>query len=980
MKRFLSLFLILVVVSSTIAKNDRQNPEFITTKAGGFYLPGDPIQNSRVVLPNNENPEPRPHRDPIVGDRVQIGDTWYDYQTNGVTGKMIAVDQEGGIQLMWMDGDNNDLATCPRSIKYNFSDDGGETWIYEAEGNPASDQPRGGYGSIWLTNENPGRAVFFFHQGEGDNLFSYCGVDFFYGIGAPINYVLPRYPEHSVIWPQGVVSPENRIHVLANRRDGDMLSYTPGVFNGDYEPAFVENPIQVERSHQGSFRVTQSPVSERAAMIWTYPRKGFDDLGLWEGFLAWQMNNDLHVVWTDDGENWNFDEPRNITNCIPPDPRQEGIASYGDTLRPFQTFDIIFDENDFMHVVFDARLLKVQAIEESEPPIDELNLTKSILYHWSEETDAITPVANGWWDHDLRDEEGQIIRQINPGYWHESTVCRPSLAFAENGDLYCVFNYYPQDDYSVHDYCNGDIAVTVSADNGATWFEPTMVTTTHTPEAEEGESESEAYPSLAHRITDVLHITYELDTEPGSTLTDYPNREEVTSLAQWYYHSVPVDAVERESIYEGPPFHVNLRPIIGEVARERGVPITNEAVQITSTADPNGDRELVSVQLEYVLNGDLDNIAVIDMNNVDENNYAAEIPGQADGIYVWYRIRVADDNEIESLKPESWWYSYVVRPEGGLLIHDIQYRPPEWTATDYSPYKDIEVTVSGIVTTTAEFADLYGGYAIQEADTFWSGVIIRNVVDLAMGDLVTVTGTVRERDEDDPDKWGYMTYIDVEIVDQIGNDDVPEPMDVEIEDLKFSTHAEHLEGMLIRIVNVEIDAIDVRPELEGIYFPIRQEVGEVEHEGWMTTYGLSEEDQEELAIPFFVQGTRISDMTGVFVENQTYAIAPRGINDVGEVSVREQKDFAPARPTLDPAFPNPFNSSTQIGFEIPIADMVNLSVFDLSGRLVSTIMHGEMNAGRHSTSFDAIGLANGVYLLHLETGNTSINQKLVLVK
>lgn len=121
-------------------------------------------------------------------------------------------------------------------------------------------------------------------------------------------------------------------------------------------------------------------------------------------------------------------------------------------------------------------------------------------------------------------------------------------------------------------------------------------------------------------------------------------------------------------------------------------------------------------------------------------------------------------------------------------------------------------------------------------------------------------------------------------------------------------------------------------------------------------------------------------MTGVFVENQTYAIAPRGINDVGEVSVREQKDFAPARPTLDPAFPNPFNSSTQIGFEIPIADMVNLSVFDLSGRLVSTIMHGEMNAGRHSTSFDAIGLANGVYLLHLETGNTSINQKLVLVK
>ena len=39
-----------------------------------------------------------------------------------------------------------------------------------------------------------------------------------------------------------------------------------------------------------------------------------------------------------------------------------------------------------------------------------------------------------------------------------------------------------------------------------------------------------------------------------------------------------------------------------------------------------------------------------------------------------------------------------------------------------------------------------------------------------------------------------------------------------------------------------------------------------------------------------------------------------------------------------------------------------------------------MTAGRYSTSFDAIDLANGVYLLHLETGSTAINQKLVLVK
>jgi len=968
------------MVSSIIAKNDRQNTEFITTKAGGQYYPGDPIQNYPVVLPDNNRQEPRPHRDPIIGERVLIGDTWYDLQTNGCTGKMIAVDHLNGIHVTWMDGENNDLGNGTRSMKYNFSEDGGDTWTFNDEGTPASDLQRGGYGSIWLTNEEDPRAVIFFHQGLGDDLFTYCGVDFLRGIGAFINTSVPPYPDQTAIWAQGVISPQNRIHILYNRRDAEMLSYAPGAFNRDGDPVFGENPIQIERSHQNSYRIAQSSNSERAAMVWTHPRKGFDNLGPWEGFLAWQMNNDLHVVWTDDGNEWNFQEPLNITNCIPPDARQEGVASYGDTLRPFQSFDLIFDENDFLHVVFDARLLKVQAIEESEPPIDELNLSKSMLYHWSEETDEITPVANGWWDHDLRDEEDRIIRQINPGYWHESSVCRPSLAYAENGDLYCVYSYFPEGDYSLSNYSNGDIAVTVSEDNGASWLEPTMIVETPTPEPDVGRSESEMYPTIAYVIDDFLHITYEVDTEPGCPLIDYPNREETASLSFWYYHRVPVDAILRDEIYEGPPFHINLRPIIGDVARELGVPVTNEPVVITTAVDPNGDRDLAMVQLEYVINGNEDEVVAIDMNNVDENNYTAEIPGLEDGTRVWYRIRAIDDEDIESIKPEGWWYSYVVRPEGGLLIHDIQYRPPEWTANDASPYKDIEVSVTGIVTTTAEFADLYGGYAIQEADTFWSGVVIRNAGDLALGELIRVTGTVREQDEDDPDKWGYMTYIEVDNVEVLGNEDVPDPMQVQIEDLRFTTHAEHLEGMLVRIEDFEIDTVNVVPELRGIYFPITDRGEEDENEGWMVTYGLPDDVQEELLMHTYTQGTWIEYLIGVFVENQTYAIAPRQLVDVGRVYVEEDPEITPKTASLAPAFPNPFNSTTRIGFDLSVASSVNLSVYDLSGRLITTVLQQNMNAGHHSTTFKADGLANGVYLLRLDTGNISVNQKLVLVK
>ena len=980
MKHLLSILMLIVLVSSTDAKNDRQTPEFIKTEAGGLCYPGDPIQNYRVVMPSNEAPETRPHRDPIEGERIQVGGTWYDFQSNGSIGKMIFKDNLGAIQMMWMDGEASDILTCTRSIKYNFSNDDGESWLDDA-GITINDRRRGGFGSMWLTNEEEPRAVFFFHQGQEETLFSFCGIDFLYGIGASINTPAPRYPEQSVIWPQGVISPGNRIHILYNRRDTDMLSYAPGLFDRDMEPVFGDNPIEIERSLQNSFRIAQSPHSERAAMVWMHNRLGFEDLGPWEGYLAWQMNNDVVIVWTDDGEEWNFDEPRNITNMIPPDPRQEGTASYGDTLRPFRTMDLIFDENDFLHVVFEARLLKVQAIEESEPPIDALNLSKSILYHWSEQTEEITPVADGWWDHDIRDEEGNIVRQINPGYWYESTVCRPSLAYDDDGDLYCVYTIFPRDDYSVHNYCNADIAVTVSENNGRTWYEPTMITTTRTLEAEEGESESEMYPSLAFEIDDFLHISYQLDTEPGSTIADYPGREEVVTHCEWYYHKVPIDDIARDEIYEGPPFHISLRPVIADVARERGVPITNEPVQITSEITPSPDRELILVQLEYVINEDLDDIIIVDMNNIEDDNYAAEIPGQEDGTQVWYRIRAVDNEDLESRRPENWWYSYVVRPEGGLLIRDIQYRPPEWTANDYSPYKDIDVTVTGVVTTPAEFADIYGGYAIQEAEEFWSGVIIRNAGDLAMGDVVTVTGTVRDRNEDEPDKWGYMTYIDVDMVDIVGNDRVPDPMNVEIADLRFGTHAEHLEGMLIRIEDFEIDTINVSEGLQGIYFPITDMRGEEENEGWMTTYGLSEEDIDELQVDWiWVQGVRFSEMTGVFVENQAYAIAPRNIEDVGAFHVDEDPSVIPNQLSLDPAFPNPFNSTTQLGFELPVADMVHLNVYDLSGRLVSTILNREMKAGRHSTSFDAIELSNGVYMLRLEVGKTSKYQKLVLVK
>jgi hypothetical protein len=79
-------------------------------------------------------------------------------------------------------------------------------------------------------------------------------------------------------------------------------------------------------------------------------------------------------------------------------------------------------------------------------------------------------------------------------------------------------------------------------------------------------------------------------------------------------------------------------------------------------------------------------------------------------------------------------------------------------------------------------------------------------------------------------------------------------------------------------------------------------------------------------------------------------------------------------------YPNPFNPSTIIKFEIPATDNVRLDVYDISGRLVKSLINQRMNRGIHETSFQATGLSTGVYLYRLKTSAGTITSKMLLIK
>jgi hypothetical protein len=79
-------------------------------------------------------------------------------------------------------------------------------------------------------------------------------------------------------------------------------------------------------------------------------------------------------------------------------------------------------------------------------------------------------------------------------------------------------------------------------------------------------------------------------------------------------------------------------------------------------------------------------------------------------------------------------------------------------------------------------------------------------------------------------------------------------------------------------------------------------------------------------------------------------------------------------------FPNPFNPSTTISYDLKEAASVQLSVFDVLGRQVATLVNAYQNAGRYSVNFEAGAMPSGVYFYRLETPEFSDMKKMMLLK
>ena len=117
-------------------------------------------------------------------------------------------------------------------------------------------------------------------------------------------------------------------------------------------------------------------------------------------------------------------------------------------------------------------------------------------------------------------------------------------------------------------------------------------------------------------------------------------------------------------------------------------------------------------------------------------------------------------------------------------------------------------------------------------------------------------------------------------------------------------------------------------------------------------------------------------------DNTKYGESPFSM---GKIEIMESLEL-PNNFTLEQNFPNPFNPNTLISFTLnEDLQNVELTIFDIKGNSIVSLINGSMNAGNHSVEWNAIDergmmVPAGIYFYSLQSDKTVITRKMVLMK
>ena len=138
--------------------------------------------------------------------------------------------------------------------------------------------------------------------------------------------------------------------------------------------------------------------------------------------------------------------------------------------------------------------------------------------------------------------------------------------------------------------------------------------------------------------------------------------------------------------------------------------------------------------------------------------------------------------------------------------------------------------------------------------------------------------------------------------------------------------------------------------------------------------------------PVQIKATALASGNPVLNDGQSMFIALARASGTTENSLTssgtsvEVKNELPSTFELSQNYPNPFNPSTTIQYALPVNSDVTLSVYDVLGNEVASLVNGHQEAGVHSVQFNGASLSSGMYFVTLRAGKYSENKKMMLLK
>ena len=177
--------------------------------------------------------------------------------------------------------------------------------------------------------------------------------------------------------------------------------------------------------------------------------------------------------------------------------------------------------------------------------------------------------------------------------------------------------------------------------------------------------------------------------------------------------------------------------------------------------------------------------------------------------------------------------------------------------------------------------------------------------------------------------------------------------------------------------------------------------GSSDEGGWNTvsidSIPINADQDFFVAVKFYDNGYVYSfDNTGVLSGRSYYSangsIFYNDLSNYGDANIRaklsteiynsvEQNTLSiPNNFSLYPNYPNPFNPATNISFRLLTDANLSLSIYDLNGKIIETIVDGKLKFGDHLVTWNAKNISSGVYFAILSTKDFSQTQKMILLK